>query len=1286
MDKKFRRQISASSLTGGGSLPRPPQANASTTMDANELNQRTQQWEEYVRCLEDDHQELRDLFDVQRTELKAASALLAENCLKEKAVREIEAQLKNHEVFLEELVELAVHGKGLRARPCVNRDSQWQPSNPMDIAAVMDQIRDAVQKQCQRVQYLRKNDENHTTTIRVLEKELDAARSAKKPSKTEGSAAAEADGLLPLRGVGDLQKVEMQARTVERQLAVSERDVRRISADLERAQQELSVLSQSEKQQRRELQEMKDLILRKDRLIQQMEQRARAAGTEAEAKKSATTLQTSHTEAAATADTSSNAPAGSQHVTSHHYRLLIGKDLVDVWEALPGDFVRVFTECTAASLHVPPEYLRNIECRVSGSEGVAIELDVQHSYKVKGDEIDVLLLEHTYEELHTLTRVASLRKMEELRGALEVSHRELNAKAEEAEKLSKRLSQIEASQDRRDAHREDLDRGVQEALEEAETAIQTLYTTLEEKRREADSAGTELVMTQKRLAELEQSVVEMQERLDEERESMTRTEGRLRNEESRVKVLENKVAEMTASHARRDAVYAEETARIRAAFAADTLRCSTVVVDIALKLTSESMASGALGLLERGDPTVLNSLLLCQAATVTKTVPVQTVRCTCHGEARSLLLTIELGFYATTADRSEAEASIREKLSNCSFSAALDYLKYIGDATTRATEAEAAVRAHKHRLEEFEGRLQDIRSSAEKELQAVGGCLAAALSTDERHAAPTALSKAEMVVRRLRTMTNTLEHNCSDVHIITKKVNSQDELLRRQRREIAELSSAKESLVATLARTEKELAANKVAREKDTEALLERVQRVESTLQKKVAALAAIQQERHTDSPATPRGSYTTADFHCREQELSNQLSERNLEVARLRKALGRANNVAQGVAATGARGPDATASDSSTFLNDALRQSRTESASLKQQVSELLVDMEDFAKIQGSLQSSLEIAQAELRAKRQDSDVLMKQVLRMEQREQALQDEVKKLKTTRGSSSNAATSDSATDVLTVATSEHTALRNTIAVLRDTLHRARGEAGVNSVTSTAPVADASKASAESYALAKQVYSLVDRLMQQDAACSPSALHGSSAAPSTNKTDWTTCRVAATVPSGFTRTQSTPQLVDAARGSDAATSTSGSPEDATPAAFVRSATATAGTTRTRHISAAPRIGVVSPMKRQASRTYFANAAAALSSAGERTGASQVETTGNTEPRSQTPREGGHPPQRSGSITKVTTHVRRPIGASTGAVGAVVGRTGVASNAATRSAHSAATLRRSEVGGNTSTRKK
>ncbi|GET88381.1 hypothetical protein, conserved [Leishmania tarentolae] len=947
------------------------------------------QLEHYYRCMEEDNQTLMSFYEAHTSDIAALRVLTRERKYKDTVFTAMEAKIASMDAFLKELIDLIGTGRGLRVRRDGNAAKTPTEKSPAAVVTI-DEVRDAVQKQQHALEAARKKEEKQRLVIQALEEEVASLKLKGKsaPSrslvpkrglvKVDGVAADE-DCCLP-GTAKELRDAQRRIRELERQLSSATCEAKDAAAAVSSLQQQCKAHLQSLQCRDDELTAMRRVLGSTEQLVTTLEEELRKQRSTAEPQQTPSPstslpgpryIRTNSAPAAAHHRRSGDEASGDRLIVTHHYRLLGGQTFVDGNNFSPASFKDAFLRSVSTLLNVPYGYLTSVEVRTH-SEAVSVEFDVRHSERIKQDEIDFFLLGHDYPELTVFldkakAELATRKPLD--RNAVRVKELEevLAEKTEEVERLRRTIRSLESSLDRRDADRAVLDTDVDTALCETEKTVKEMYEALQATQQEVQ------VLQKARVTQSAQ--LRLSERA---KAAATAVAEKLKAE------LETLQEQLAMAKASVEQAREEEAQKALQLHAGEKLELLMSTFHFSLTLPTALAQRTVNRLLEEAQQArVLHALLLCHAARTAGAVPVAVKKCSLGDGATTMEVVVELAFYASKKDAENATAEIAKRLSEGSGNAVFEYLRLCSDwskreasiladaqrsvseAEQRATAAIAAIQgetqqarntqraATKTQLHEIHARLSSVLPGGSADAKSVFERIDQLVSQ---------LTAAEATARRLE------EESCRAAQRLADAQQEREQLqktLSDLTVRFTEVQVSKEQLAARAATAQNQLRNQQVSAGESEGALLKKVKLLEEALRAKTAAADSERDrllEEHKVSATLAAG----------------QLAEVEEALAIKEKALAQL----QSKAASADSGAAAKASTEEAALREALRLAKQERAALARQVKEMDTDMNDLSNIQASMQRELEAAQQELRAKKHDFDLLVKQLIRMEEKE----------------------------------------------------------------------------------------------------------------------------------------------------------------------------------------------------------------------------------------------------------------------------------------------------------------
>ncbi|KAK7194914.1 hypothetical protein NESM_000413300 [Novymonas esmeraldas] len=957
------------------------------------------QLENYYRCMEEDNDSLVKLYETHTADIAALRVLAQERRFKDVVFATTEARAAAVNAFLKELADILGTGRGLRLRTTGNSTSAAAAAKPAT-AVSMDDVRDAVQKQRHALDAARATEAKHVKLIRSLEKDVAALRAKAQrrlsTAQSDGGSASADDGdgcCLP-GSAKDLRDAQRRIRELERQLAAATREVKDAAAAAVKVEQQRAVDAQTLRRRDDELAAMRHLLATKERLIATLEAGQGQRSAQAETSHSSTGYSRTHSAPAA-------APHQRQHrgggetssdrlVSTHHYRLLAGQTYVDAHDFSPESFKDAVLRSVSTLLHIPYGYLASVEVRTH-AEAVSVEFDARHSSRISEDEIDFLLLSHDYPEVMTFVGKAKAA----LASRTPVDHhakriRELEAAlaeaVAEADRLRRAARSLESSLDRRDADRAALDTDTEAALRETEATVTELYEALQ-------AAQSEVEGHKKALA-LKSTQLRVSERAKDA--ALDAATAAAEAAKAEVAALQEQLA---AAHAAVEQARLDATQQALKQHAEERAELLVSNFSFVVELPTMSMQRTARRLLgEAQQARVLQTLLLGHAARMGGAVPVAARRCAVRdgggggggdtgtgGAAAALEAVVELAFYANKKDADRVTAELTEKLREGTSSAILEHLRVCSDAARREAAAAAdALRAVSEAEQRAAAAVAATREEAQQEHTAHRAATTGQLH--EIHARVSSVvpggtadisslvERLDQLLSRLAAAESAARRHEEDSRRAARRLADAQQEREQLQRTLSDLTArstevrvAKEQLATRVAAAEDELQSQHASAAEAAGVLSAKVTRLEAALKAKMASADAekarvVEEHRAAAAVASARLA-----------EAEEALATCQSELAQLQ---------AQATSAPGSTSGGGGSALEEAALREALRLAKQERTALARQVREMDTDMNDLSKIQASMHRELEAAQQELRAKKHDFDLLVKQLIRMEEKE----------------------------------------------------------------------------------------------------------------------------------------------------------------------------------------------------------------------------------------------------------------------------------------------------------------
>ncbi|KAL7700853.1 hypothetical protein NQL31_003408 [Lotmaria passim] len=909
------------------------------------------------------------------------------------------------------------------------------PSPGAAAAATMENVRDGVLKLLAAFQAVSASEERHLLTIQALEEEVaewkEKAQSRRARAKSGGKggnnsdADEESDCFLP-GTAKELREAQRRVRDLERRLTTATADAKNAAAAVAKLEQQQRVSERTLQRREDELAAMRGLLNSKEQLLATLEEEVKTTRASTVRSRSGEGGGSSSNNNARYVRTNS-APAGAagahphrfggetssdRLVVTHHYRLLGGQRFVDGQAFSPESFKDAFLRSVSTLLHIPYGYLTSVEVRTH-AEAVSVELDIRHSSRVKEDEIDFLLLSHDYPEVMAYLDKAKAEMAAKTpldRNAVRV--KELQAalleKEQESDYLRRRLRAAEESVARRDMDRETLDKDMDVALQEAENTVKELYVALQTAQQETEAAQKALAAKALQVRVLEQA-----------------KEAAADSADSVVRGYQQEIGKLNEqlAHGQANLAKAKENATqaVLQAQAEAKMELSLALFSFDVPLPTSSAQRAASALLQDAQQTrVLHALALAYAGRTGGAIPLQVKSCALteatgstssensnsnNGTLAQLQLIVELAFYANkrTSDAVHAEVQRKLKDGGGSCTSVQEYLRMrteaarkeaaatadaqraISEAEQRATAAIAAMRAetqhaHKTELEAAASQLQEISAR----IASVSPGLPDSKSASAPTASTLVVSRVDQLITRLTTAEAASRRHEEEAQRVARRLADAQQEREQLQQTLSELTArcaevrvAKEQLVSKLAVAESQLKASQATAGEAEMALAEKVRRLESALRSKTAAAEAEKEKAAAELKAAATASAR------RLAEAEEALAAKEKDMKRLQAKLETSSSgTAASVTCAAAKG----SVNEEAALCEALRVAKEERMNLARQVKEMETDMNDLSNIQAAMQRELESAQQELRAKKHDFDLLVKQLIRMEEKEKKWQ------------------------------------------------------------------------------------------------------------------------------------------------------------------------------------------------------------------------------------------------------------------------------------------------------------
>ncbi|CBZ26888.1 conserved hypothetical protein [Leishmania mexicana MHOM/GT/2001/U1103] len=944
--------------------------------------------------MEEDNQTLMKFYEAHTSDIAALRVLTQERKYKDTVFTAMEAKAASMDAFLKELIDLTGTDRGLRVRKDANcaKGSVEKSSAALTSAPVvtMDEVRDAVQKQRHALEAARRNAEKQQLVIQALEEEVESLKLKDRSAPTRSLAkkrrltkpddiTADEDCCLP-GTAKELHDAQRRIRELERQLSSAMCDAKDTAAAVANLQQQCTAHLQSLQCRDDELTALRSVLDSKEQLIAALDEEVRKQRSTAEAQQKqhqrtsqpgARYTRTNSAPAAAHHHRSGDEASSDRLIVTHHYRLLGGQSFVDGNSFSPESFKDAFLRSVSTLLQVPYGYLTSVEVRTH-SEAVSVEFDVRHSARIKEDEIDFFLLSHDYPEL---TRFLDKAKAELAtrkpldRNALRVKELEaaLAEKADEVDHLRSAIRSLEASLDRRDSDRAVLDTDVDAALRETEMTVKEVYEALQATQQEAQGLQKALTTQSAQLRLSERAKATATAAADKLKTELTTLQEQLATAQASVEQAREEAAQKALQR------HTDEKAE---------LLMSTFHLDVALPTALAQRTVNRL-LEEARQARVLQALLLCHAARTAGAVPVAVKKCSLGDGATTMAAAVALAFYASKKNAEAAKAEIAKKLSEDSGSAVLEYLRMCSDSSKReaailedaqrsVSEAEqratAAIAAMKGETQQAQNTQRAVTAKQLHEIHARLGSVLPGGSSE----AKSVLERVGQLVSRLTAAESTARRLEEESRRATQRLAEAQQEREQLQQTLSDLTArcteaqvAKEQLAARAARAESQLRNQQLSTGESEGVLVKKVKLLEEALCAKTAA-ADSEKDRMLEEY---RAAATLAAGQLAEVEEALAIKEASL--AQL-----------QSKAASSGTSAAASASTEEAALREALRLAKQERTALARQVREMDTDMNDLSNIQASMQRELEVARQELRAKKHDFDLLVKQLIRMEEKE----------------------------------------------------------------------------------------------------------------------------------------------------------------------------------------------------------------------------------------------------------------------------------------------------------------
>ncbi|CAJ1024200.1 hypothetical protein, conserved [Leishmania lindenbergi] len=948
--------------------------------------------------MEEDNQRLVKLYEEHTSDIAALRVLAQERKYKDAVFTAMEAKTASMDAFLKELMSFTCTGRSLRVRKDANstQSTAAKPSTARTPPTVvsMDEVRDAVQKQQHALEVAQKNGEEQRLVIQALENEVASLKQKGRSPSTRlqaqkrcltkpDNATADEDCCLP-GTAKELRDAQRRIRELERQLTSTRCEAKNAAAAVASLQQQCTVHLQALKCRDDELAAMRNVLDSKEQLISTLESEVRKQRSTSDVLQIEQERTSQHDDHCGRPN---SAPAVARHrcggdeassgrlVVTHHYHLFGGQAFVDSHSFSPESFKDAFLRSVSTLLKVPYGYLRSVEVRTH-SEAVSVEFDVRHSARIREDEINFSLLSHGYPELTTFLdkTKAELATRKPLDcNAVRVKELEatLAERVAEVDNLRRAMRSLEASLHRRDADREVLDTDMDAALCETELTVKEVYEALQAMQQEAQDLQKALAVKTSQLRVLERAKAVA---LD----AATAAEEQLKTD--RATLHEQLATAQAAVEQAREAAMQE--ALQRHTNEKVELLMNTFHFDMALPTASAQRTVSHL-LKEAQRTRVLQALLLCHAARTAGAVPVVAKKCSLGDDAATLKVAVELAFYASKKDADAVKTDITKKLSEDSCSAVYEYVRMLSDASKREAEtvadaqravseaeqrATAAIAAMQAETQQTQNTQRAATSKQLREIHARVSSILPGGSADVK----SILERIDQLALRLATAESTAHRLEEDSHRAAQRfMDAQQEREQLQQTlsnltgHCTKLRIAKEQLTARVAAAESQLRNQQVSAAESESALVEKVRHLEASLRAKADATDS-ERDRLLEEHRT---AATLAA--ARLAEVEEALAIKETALAQL-----------QSKTASSGSGAASSGSVEETALREALRLAKQERTALARQVREMDMDMNDLSNIQAAMQRELEVTQQELRAKKHDFDLLVKQLIRMEEKE----------------------------------------------------------------------------------------------------------------------------------------------------------------------------------------------------------------------------------------------------------------------------------------------------------------
>lgn len=968
----------------GSPLPvsHPPRPNlsvaaaAATDAAAKALYHR--KLEAYYQCMEEDNSALTSHYEKHVAEIAGLKALVQEARFTEVAYAAMEEKVAKSEEFLAEAMALLTTSRGLRQCTNMNHKSatgkkvaargEGSPMSGAGPTPTIDDVRDALQKQQQVLQSLWSSETKYLSTISALEKELAGYKNHK--AKSGASSMGLDDCCLPgtAKEVADLQ---LKVRDLERQLNASSKQARLDATELAELRQQRTTDLQTLNRRDDEVLALRSLIHSKEKVIASLEVKQPVAYTRTNSAPPAT-IQAHRSRNKAAVGTSTSAASamsggescGDQLVVSHHYRLFAGQGYVDAVHDAPEQFKDTMLRSMSEVVHVPYGYLSSAEVRTH-TEAVSVELDIRHSSKIAADEIDFLLLSSDHPELGKLLqkvreeREAKHTRPEDRRdGYIRELQASLEGKEKELQALRQRMQEMACSLERRDADRAAMDSDIDTTLTETEATVKGLYESLQSSQQEMEVLKKSALAKQAQLRAAEQDKTSaldaLKSAMQAEVDSLT------------VQLEEVRTSLRHAQEAADQTISDMERAKLEAFTACFEMQVAVEPTPGAVAVVEQEV------LTDSQTSRVVKELLLHQASLISGTTPVlvKSIKLSGSGSSppTSFLVKVQLTFYASRLQKDSRESEIHRKLQKCTTATVAEYLRQRQHAAQSIEAAERRVDAANATAEEQAASLiadlrrkeqqahmseQELRREAAEQLKEIESSLCGVTTSTELRDTTTGgvVRCINALVSRL-TSAEAEQHRASaDVRHLTQQLADARHATKQLQEDVLEVTAQMTDLRA----------------DKD---------QAQAGLSAALAQLHQLQQ----------RSSEREVVLQEKVKRLEGALVSKTASAEESKKELLRYKQAADNRSADGG----AAAPFEERALREALRISKQEVVSLTRQVKELETDMNDLSNIQASLHGDLEISKQELRAKKHDFDMLVKQLVQMEETEKKLREQLR--------------------------------------------------------------------------------------------------------------------------------------------------------------------------------------------------------------------------------------------------------------------------------------------------------